>query len=93
LNSEFRLRGARGLRDQGGACRDVIFLKIRIHVNLPRSDVQPPGATTQKVDDGRGALILLRKAAAGGAKLFRERVGQFQAEAAYWENRVGARGA
>jgi hypothetical protein len=37
----------------------------------------------------RGELILFGKVAPGGAKLFRERVGQFEAEAAYWENRVG----
>jgi len=36
----------------------------------------------------RGEIILFGKVVPGGAKLFRERVGQFQAEAAYWENRV-----
>ncbi len=37
----------------------------------------------------RGEIILFGKVLPGGAKLFRERVGQFQAEAGYWENRVG----
>jgi hypothetical protein len=37
----------------------------------------------------RGEIILIGKVVPGGAKLFRDRVGQFQAEAAYWENRVG----
>ena len=37
----------------------------------------------------RGEIILFGKLLPGGAKLFRERMGQFQAEAPYWENRVG----
>jgi hypothetical protein len=37
----------------------------------------------------RGELILFGKVVPGGAKLFRERLPQFQAEAAYWESRVG----
>ncbi|WP_342364130.1 hypothetical protein [Terrarubrum flagellatum] len=37
----------------------------------------------------RGELTMIGKVAPGGAKLFRERLPQFQAEAAYWEGRVG----
>lgn len=37
----------------------------------------------------RSELILFGKVIPGGADLFRQRIGQFQAEAAYWENRVG----
>ncbi len=37
----------------------------------------------------RGELVLFGKVASGGARLFRERLPQFQAEAAYWEGRVG----
>jgi hypothetical protein len=37
----------------------------------------------------RGELVLFGKVSKGGAKLFRERLPQFQAEAAYWEGRVG----
>src|SRR5580658_8257815 len=37
----------------------------------------------------RGELTGIGKVAPGGAKLFRERLPQFQAEAAYWENRIG----
>jgi hypothetical protein len=37
----------------------------------------------------RGELTGIGKVAPGGAKLFRERLAQFQAEAAYWENRIG----
>src|ERR1700733_9646288 len=37
----------------------------------------------------RGEPTGIGKVAPGGAKLFRERLPQFQAEAAYWENRVG----
>jgi hypothetical protein len=37
----------------------------------------------------RGELVLFGKVMPGGAKLFRERLPQFQAEAAYWESRVG----
>ena len=37
----------------------------------------------------RGELTLIGNVAPGGAKLFRERLPQFQAEAAYWEERVG----
>jgi hypothetical protein len=37
----------------------------------------------------RGELVLFGKVCEGGAKLFRERLPQFQAEAAYWEERVG----
>jgi hypothetical protein len=37
----------------------------------------------------RGELTGIGKVAPGGAKIFRERLAQFQAEAAYWENRIG----
>jgi hypothetical protein len=37
----------------------------------------------------RGEIILFGKVCPGGGKLFRERLAQFQAEAAYWESRVG----
>lgn len=37
----------------------------------------------------RAELILFGNVLPGGAKLFRERLPQFQAEAAYWESRVG----
>jgi len=37
----------------------------------------------------RGELTGIGKVAPGGAKIFRERLPQFQAEAAYWENRIG----
>jgi hypothetical protein len=37
----------------------------------------------------RGEIILFGKVCPGGGKLFRERLVQFQAEAAYWESRVG----
>jgi hypothetical protein len=37
----------------------------------------------------RGELVLFGKVMHGGAKLFRERLPQFQAEAAYWEEKVG----
>lgn len=37
----------------------------------------------------RGEAVVIGKVLPGGAKLFRERVAQFQAEAAYWETRVG----
>jgi hypothetical protein len=37
----------------------------------------------------RGELVLFGKVCPGGGKLFRERLPQFQAEAAYWEGRVG----
>lgn len=56
-------------------------------------------ALTQKVTrqpDGpglrigkRGELTGIGKVAPGGAKLFRERLAQNQAEAAYWEKRIG----
>jgi hypothetical protein len=37
----------------------------------------------------RGEIILFGRIVPGGAELFRKRVAQFQAEAPYWENRVG----
>lgn len=37
----------------------------------------------------RGELVMIGNVAPGGAALFRERLPQFQAEAAYWEARVG----
>ncbi|SCY89876.1 hypothetical protein [Rhizobium sp. NFACC06-2] len=37
----------------------------------------------------RGELTLIGNVVPGGAKLFRERLPQFQAEAGYWESRVG----
>ncbi len=37
----------------------------------------------------RGELVMIGNVAPGGAERFRERLPQFQAEAAYWENRVG----
>lgn len=37
----------------------------------------------------RGELVLFGNVLPGGAKLFRERLPRFQAEAPYWENRVG----
>ena len=37
----------------------------------------------------RGELTGIGRVAPGGAKIFRERLLQFQAEAAYWENRIG----
>lgn len=37
----------------------------------------------------RGELTLIAKLTANGAELFRERLPQFQAEAAWWEARVG----
>jgi hypothetical protein len=37
----------------------------------------------------RGELTGIGKVAPGGARIFRERLPQFQAEAAYWENRIG----
>lgn len=37
----------------------------------------------------RGELTIIGDVAPGGAKLFRERLPQFQAEAGYWEGRVG----
>lgn len=37
----------------------------------------------------RGELVLFGKVIPGGEKLFRERLPQFQAEAGYWEERVG----
>jgi len=37
----------------------------------------------------RGELVLFGKVCPGGAELFRKRLPQFQAEAAYWEKRVG----
>lgn len=37
----------------------------------------------------RGELVLFGNVVPGGAKLFRERLPKFQAEAAYWESRVG----
>jgi hypothetical protein len=37
----------------------------------------------------RGEITLLAKLTPNGASLFRERVAQFQAEAGYWEKRVG----
>ena len=37
----------------------------------------------------RGEISGIGKVAPGGAKLFRERLPQIQAEAAYWESRVG----
>lgn len=37
----------------------------------------------------RGEILLIGPVAEGGAKLFRERLPQFQAEAGYWESRVG----
>ena len=37
----------------------------------------------------RGELVLFGKVCPGGAELFRQRLPQFQAEAAYWESRVG----
>jgi len=37
----------------------------------------------------RGELTLIAKLAKDGAKLFRERLPKFQAEAGYWESKVG----
>lgn len=37
----------------------------------------------------RGELVMIGNVAPGGAALFRDRLPQFQAEAAYWEGRVG----
>lgn len=37
----------------------------------------------------RGELTIIGKLTPGGAALFRQRLPQFQAEAGYWENRVG----
>src|ERR1700693_3570664 len=37
----------------------------------------------------KGEISGLGKVAPGGAQIFRERLPQFQAEAAYWENRIG----
>ena len=37
----------------------------------------------------RGELTGIGKVAPGGARIFRERLPRFQAEAAYWENRIG----
>lgn len=37
----------------------------------------------------RGELSGIGKVLPGGAKVFRERLPQFQAEAAYWEHRIG----
>ena len=37
----------------------------------------------------KGEISFIGKLAPGGAKLFRERLPQIQAEAAYWEGRVG----
>jgi len=37
----------------------------------------------------RGELTGIGRVAPGGANIFRERLPQFQAEAAYWENRIG----
>lgn len=37
----------------------------------------------------RGELTMVGRVLPGGAKLFRERLAQFQAEAGYWEERVG----
>lgn len=37
----------------------------------------------------RGELTMIGKVLPGGAKLFRERLAQFQADAGYWESRVG----
>lgn len=37
----------------------------------------------------RAEVILFGKVIPGGEKLYRERIGKFQAEAAYWEERVG----
>jgi hypothetical protein len=37
----------------------------------------------------KGELSAIGKVAPGGAKLFRERLPQIQAEAGYWEGRVG----
>lgn len=37
----------------------------------------------------RGELTMIGRVAPGGAALFRERLAQFQAEAGYWEERVG----
>src|SRR5215469_6845749 len=37
----------------------------------------------------KGELSAIGKVAPGGAKLFRERLPQFQAEAGYWEGRIG----
>jgi hypothetical protein len=37
----------------------------------------------------RGEFTVIGKVTPGGARIFRERLPQFQAEAAYWENRIG----
>jgi hypothetical protein len=37
----------------------------------------------------RGELTIIAKVLLGGAELYRQRLPQFQAEAAYWEERVG----
>jgi hypothetical protein len=37
----------------------------------------------------RGELTGIGKVTRDGARIFRERLSQFQAEAAYWENRIG----
>jgi hypothetical protein len=44
-----------------------------------------PGLRIEK----RGEISGIGKLTPDGARLFRERVAQFQAEAAYWENRIG----
>jgi hypothetical protein len=48
---------------------------------------QPDGAG--KRIGVKGEISAIGKVAPGGAKLFRERLPQIQAEAAYWEQRVG----
>ena len=48
---------------------------------------QPDGAG--KRIGRKGEISAIGKVAPGGAKLFRERLPQIQAEAAYWEQRIG----
>ncbi|UAL10180.1 hypothetical protein [Caulobacter segnis] len=50
---------------------------------IPQPD--GPGLRIEK----RGEATVIGKVLPGGAELFRQRLPQFQAEAAYWEGRVG----
>lgn len=49
--------------------------------------VQPDGPGLRI--DRRAELIIFGEVLPGGAELFRQRIGQFQAEAPYWETRIG----
>ncbi len=65
---------------------DIAPLEERLAVAQTVTD-QPdgPGKRIGK----RGELTMIGNVLPGGAKLFRERLPQFQAEAGYWEDRVG----